>query len=76
MRLVGLKHRVTTAAFRVVDRAIDLLGGFGVSRGGEIERLFRDVRMGRIHPANFALTHELVAKALLGIDLDDPQRFG
>jgi alkylation response protein AidB-like acyl-CoA dehydrogenase len=76
MRLVALKHRATNAAFRVVDRAIDLTGGFGVSRGGEIERLFRDVRMGRIHPANFALTHELVSKALLGIDLDDPQRFG
>lgn len=76
LKLVSLKHRVTTTAFRIVDRAVDLAGGFGVNRKSEIERLFRDARMGRIHPANFALVTELVAKGLLGLDLDDPQRWG
>lgn len=33
-------------------------------------------RLGRIHPANDMLTHELVGKFSLGIDLDDPQRWG
>lgn len=41
-----------------------------------LERLFRDCRLGRIHPANDMLTHELVGKFSLGIDLDDPQRWG
>jgi alkylation response protein AidB-like acyl-CoA dehydrogenase len=76
LRLVGLKHRVTNAVFRIVDQAVELAGGFGVNRKSEIERLFRDARMGRIHPANFALVHELTAKGLLGLDLDDPQRWG
>ena len=76
LRLVGLKHRVTNAVFRIVDLAVELAGGFGVNRKSEIERLFRDARMGRIHPANFALVHELTAKGLLGLDLDDPQRWG
>jgi alkylation response protein AidB-like acyl-CoA dehydrogenase len=76
LRLVGLKHRVTRAAFRIVDKAVELAGGFGVSRKSEIERLFRDARMGRIHPANFSLVTELTAKGLLGLDLDDPQRWG
>lgn len=75
-RSVSMKHQATNAAFRAVDKAVDVSGGFGVSRGGDLERLFRDARMGQLHPANFALTHELVAKIHLGIDLDVPPRWG
>ena len=70
------KHQAANAAYRAVDRAIDVAGGFGVSRGGPLERLFRDSRMGRLHPVNFALTHELIAKIHLGIDLDMLPRWG
>jgi alkylation response protein AidB-like acyl-CoA dehydrogenase len=75
-RSVSMKHQATTAAFRVVDAAVDVSGGFGVTRGGMLERLFRDARMGRLHPGNFALTHELIAKTHLGIDLDASPRWG
>jgi alkylation response protein AidB-like acyl-CoA dehydrogenase len=75
-RSVSMKHQATQAAFRAVDKAIDVVGGFGVSRGGPLERLFRDARMGKLHPGNFALTHELIAKIHLGIDLDAPPRWG
>lgn len=73
---MSMKHQVTNAAFAAVDGAVDAAGGFGVSRGGMLERLFRDARMGRLHPGNFALTHELIAKVHLGIDLDAPPRWG
>ena len=33
-----------------------------------MERLLRDARLGRIHPANPALTHEIVGKMTLGIN--------
>jgi len=75
-RSVSMKHQATNAAFRAVDGAVEVAGGFGVSRGGMLERLFRDARMGRLHPGNFALTHELIAKIHLGIDLDTPPRWG
>lgn len=75
-RSVSMKHQATNAAFRAVDGAIDVAGGFGVSRGGPLERLFRDARMGRLHPGNFALTYELIAKVNLGIDLDGSPRWG
>ena len=42
----------------------------------ELERLYRDARAGRFHPANSALTHEPVAKAVLGIDPDEQPRWG
>ena len=38
--------------------------------------LFRDARAGRFHPANSALTHELMAKMTLGIDPDESPRWG
>ncbi|MDA0353066.1 MAG: acyl-CoA/acyl-ACP dehydrogenase [Chloroflexi bacterium] len=75
-RSVSMKHQSVKAAFRAVDGAVDVSGGFGVTRGGELERLFRDARMGPLHPANFALTHEIVAKINLGIDLDAQPRWG
>jgi len=42
----------------------------------ELERLFRDASAGRSHPANSALTHELVAKLTLGINPDETPRWG
>jgi hypothetical protein len=36
----------------------------------------RDARLSRIHPANSALTHEVVAKLTLGIDPDAQPRWG
>jgi hypothetical protein len=42
----------------------------------ELERLFRDCRAGRFHPGNPALTHEIVGKVSLGINLDEQPRWG
>jgi alkylation response protein AidB-like acyl-CoA dehydrogenase len=73
---VGLKHMVTKASLEVANLAIEAVGGLGVARHGEFERLYRDARMGPIHPANPQLTHELLAKITLGIDLDGQPRWG
>jgi alkylation response protein AidB-like acyl-CoA dehydrogenase len=76
MRLVAMKHRTVEAAFRVADRALDLSGGFGMFKKSELERLFRDARAGRFHPANPLLTHEIVGKIALGISPDEQPRWG
>ena len=41
-----------------------------------LEQLFRDVRMGRFHPGNTMLAHELIGKLCLGLDPDDGLRWG
>ena len=41
-----------------------------------LDSLVRDARLGRIHPANNFLTHELVAKLTLGINPDEQPRWG
>jgi alkylation response protein AidB-like acyl-CoA dehydrogenase len=76
VKIVATKHRVVEAAWKVVDTALDLAGGYGIFAASGIERLFRDGRLGRIHPASGALTHEVVAKLTLGIDPDAQPRWG
>ena len=73
-KVYSMKWQAVEAAKRVVDIALDVVGGAGMFTGNELERLYRDVRCGGFHPANDALTHELVGKAVLGI-LDEQPRF-
>ncbi|MDY7103656.1 MAG: acyl-CoA dehydrogenase family protein [Actinomycetota bacterium] len=72
-KILSAKWRAVEAAKRVVDIALDVTGGGGMMRGGELERLYRDVRCGGFHPGNDALTHEGVAKAVLGLDPTGPR---
>ena len=60
----------------MVDLAFELGGGFGIFKVNELERLFRDARLGRIHPTNSSLSRELVAKTALGLNPDDTPRWG
>ena len=76
MKIMAAKYHAVEGAWRVVDRALDLAGGFGLLRRAGLERLWRDARLGRIHPGNSMLTHEIVAKALLGIHPDEQPRWG
>jgi alkylation response protein AidB-like acyl-CoA dehydrogenase len=76
VRIVAARYFVINQSFDVVDRAMDLSGGAGTFKRNRLEQLFRDARMGRFHPGNTMLTHELLGKLCLGIDPDDPQRWG
>src|SRR5262249_36033619 len=76
VKIVAMKHRIAEAVWKVVDTALDLAGGYGIFAASGIERLFRDARLSRIHPANSALSHEVVAKLTLGIDPDAQPRWG
>jgi alkylation response protein AidB-like acyl-CoA dehydrogenase len=76
IKIVAAKYRAVEGAWRIVDRAMDVSGGFGMFKKSELERLFRDARAGRFHPANSALSHEVVAKLTLGISPDETPRWG
>jgi alkylation response protein AidB-like acyl-CoA dehydrogenase len=75
-KIVAAKYHAVEGAWKVVDHAMELAGGFGIFKVAGLERLFRDARLGRIHPANSFLTHEFVAKAALGINPDEQPRWG
>jgi alkylation response protein AidB-like acyl-CoA dehydrogenase len=76
VKLVSCKYDVVNRAWGVVDTAFDLTGGSGIFKRSRFEQLFRDARLGRIHPANTLLTHELVGKMSLGINPDEQPRWG
>jgi len=75
-RVLAVKYRAVEGSWRVVDLALDVAGGFGIFRAAGLERVFRDARLGRIHPANGFLTHEFLAKLTLGISPDEQPRWG
>jgi alkylation response protein AidB-like acyl-CoA dehydrogenase len=75
-KIVSAKYHAVEACWRIVDKAMEVSGGAGMFRANELERLFRDARCGRFHPANTFLTHEIVAKTALGIDLGEQPRWG
>ena len=76
IKIVAAKYRAVESAWRIVDRAMDVSGGFGMFKKSELERLFRDARAGRFHPANSALSHEVVGKLALGLNPDESPRWG
>jgi alkylation response protein AidB-like acyl-CoA dehydrogenase len=75
-KVFAAKYHAVEASWRVVDRGLDVCGGSGIFCSAGYERLVRDARLGRIHPANSFLTHEVVAKTMLGISLDEQPRWG
>lgn len=76
IKILAAKYHAVESSWRVVDKGLDIAGGFGIFRKGPFEQLFRDARLGRIHPANAMLTHELCAKLTLGISPDEQPRWG
>lgn len=76
IKLISTKHTVVNEAWQVVDQAMDLSGGAGIFRSRPLEQLFRDGRLGRIHPGNTLFSRETVGKLALGIDPDGQPRWG
>jgi acyl-CoA dehydrogenase len=59
------KMFATEAAQRVVDDAVQLLGGRGVVRGAVVERLYREVRALRIYEGTTEIQKLVIAAQLL-----------
>jgi alkylation response protein AidB-like acyl-CoA dehydrogenase len=75
-KILAAKYKAVEGAWRVVDSALEVAGGFGIFRVAGMERMFRDARLGRIHPGNSFFTHEVVGKTVLGINPDEQPRWG
>jgi alkylation response protein AidB-like acyl-CoA dehydrogenase len=76
LKILAAKYFVVNEAWGVVDRALDLSGGSGIFTRDRMEQMFRDARLGRIHPGNSLLVHEVVGKLSLGINPDESPRWG
>jgi alkylation response protein AidB-like acyl-CoA dehydrogenase len=55
----------TEAAQRVIDRAVQLLGGRGVVSGNPVERLYREIRALRIYEGTTEVQKLVIAGQML-----------
>ncbi|MEO6224384.1 MAG: acyl-CoA dehydrogenase family protein [Sphingomicrobium sp.] len=59
------KLHATEAASRVIDAAVQLHGGAGVTRGVKVEELYRDIRSLRIYEGASEVQRQVIARDLL-----------
>lgn len=60
------KLYATEAAQRVVDRAVQIHGGLGVTKGSKVEELYREVRALRIYEGASEVQRVVIARQLMG----------
>jgi acyl-CoA dehydrogenase len=59
------KLHATEAAQQVIDMAVQMHGGAGVTRGVKVEELYRDIRSLRIYEGASEVQRQIIAKDLL-----------
>jgi acyl-CoA dehydrogenase len=59
------KLHATEAAQQVIDTAVQMHGGAGVTRGVKVEELYRDIRALRIYEGASEVQRQIIAKDLL-----------
>lgn len=74
--VVAVKYFVTNAAVAAVDRCFRMVGGSGMYRRLPIERMFRDVQAGPLHPPPNDLALEGLGRSALGIEPESLPRWG
>jgi len=65
--IVVLKTQIVESAHRVVERAIEAVGGPGYYRRTGLERLLRDVRAGHFHPFPAKQQYQFTGRLALGL---------
>lgn len=63
----------TEAAQRIVDRAVQIHGGLGVTRGAVVERLYREVRALRIYEGTSEIQRLVIAEQVLKTMREQPE---
>ncbi|MEM8861759.1 MAG: acyl-CoA dehydrogenase family protein [Chloroflexota bacterium] len=66
-RIAAAKTVAIDSAARVTDKALRVAGGASISKDLPLERYFRDVRAGTMHPPSGDAALEAVGKAALGL---------
>jgi alkylation response protein AidB-like acyl-CoA dehydrogenase len=66
-KAVAAKHVAIETSLQVTDKALRLVGASGLSKDLNLERYFRDVRAGLMHPPSSEAGLELLGRTALGL---------
>lgn len=72
---IAMQHFCMHTAMDVVNKAIDMVGGSALARRFPLERYYRDVRSGPIHPIGGYDALEVIGKHAFGIPRDHEPRW-
>ena len=72
---IGVQYFSMKTAIDVVSKAVDMVGGAALSKGMPLERYYRDVRAGPIHPVGAYDALEIIGKHAFGIPRDSVPRW-
>ena len=59
------KLYATEIAQQVIDQAVQIFGGYGVSKGYLVEKLYREIRALSIYEGTSEIQHLVIANQLL-----------
>jgi acyl-CoA dehydrogenase len=60
------KLYATEMAWRVVDQALQIHGGYGVLRGSITEKLYREIRQPRVYEGTSEIQRMVIGRHILG----------
>ncbi len=60
------KYFASQVAERVASQAIEVFGGYGITKDYPVEKFFRDAKIGKIYEGTSFMQLQTIAKALLG----------
>ena len=69
-RIIIGRTLVGATATRVVEKAMEIVGGSSFYRAAGLERLFRDVQGARFHPLQEGPQRQLAGRMALGLPID------
>ena len=74
-KVTTAQYFATNTALDVVTKAMQAVGGPSLFRRYPLERYYRDVRAGTLHPFTHYWLLEMIGKLTLGIPLDTQPRW-
>jgi alkylation response protein AidB-like acyl-CoA dehydrogenase len=72
---IAAQHFCMRTAVEVVDKAVEMVGGAALSKHLPLERYYRDVRAGPMHPIGGFDALEVIGKHAFGIPRDTEPRY-
>lgn len=72
---IGMQYFCMRTAVDVVNKAVDMVGGAALARRLPLERYYRDVRSGPMHPVGGFDALEVIGKHAFGLPLDVEPRY-